>query len=72
MTGRALAYPPIGGSTVCADLVADAFENLNALVLGTAPQLGADAAIPELLKPCAAMTDELDLSTYQALEQYEL
>jgi hypothetical protein len=41
-------------------------------VLGTAPQWGADAAIPELLKPCAAMTDELDLSTYQALEQYEL
>lgn len=65
VTGRALAYAPIGGSSACADLVAAAFENLSALVLSTAPQWGADPAIPELLKPCAPMTNERDLSTYQ-------
>jgi len=67
VTGRALAYGPIGGSEACAEIVSEAFTALNTLVLGTAPDWGSDDSIPQALRPCNSMTNELDLSLYQVL-----
>jgi hypothetical protein len=65
VTGHALPYEPIGGSAACSEIVSEAFTSLNALVLGTAPTWGTDDAIPQALRPCNAMANELDLSTYE-------
>uniref|UniRef100_A0A7S3ZA24 Uncharacterized protein n=1 Tax=Lotharella globosa TaxID=91324 RepID=A0A7S3ZA24_9EUKA len=65
VVGFALGYPLIGGTQECYDIVAKGTEQLRSLVESTSP-MGTSEAIPDALKPCTTINDELDLSTYEA------
>ena len=65
VVGDALAYELIGGSSGCASTVGAATKALNDLVTSTTPY-GTSDEIPEVLRPCSPMDNDLDLSTYQA------
>jgi hypothetical protein len=65
VVGSALAYPTIGGSSLCEDTVREGVSALMALVNSTDP-MGSSSDIPESLMPCSTMDNDLDLSTYQA------
>jgi len=66
VTGFAMGYPLIGGSDQCYKTIDKATADLEALVLSTPGAYGSSSAIPDALKPCSAMDNDLDLSTYEA------
>ena len=67
VTGSALAYETIGGSSECYDTVLEGTTALMKLVKSTAPW-GTSSDIPEALKPCNAMSNMLDISMYEVGE----
>lgn len=65
VTGFAMGYDLIGGSPECYATIDEATADLEALLLSTTPY-GASDEIPEQLKPCSTMTEDVDLATYEA------
>lgn len=65
VTGFAMSYDFIGGSSECYSTIDQATADLEALVTSTAP-FGASTEIPDALRPCSTMTSDLDLSMYES------
>ena len=65
VVGVALKSPLVGGSSLCFSNTKEAVKSLRSLVVATAPY-GQHPSIPEALKPCGAMLDDMDLTAYEA------
>jgi len=65
VVGTALAYPTIGGSSQCEDIIREGVNSLMFLLNSTTP-MGSNPDIPQSLMPCSTMDNDLDLSTYQS------
>jgi serine protease 16 len=65
VVGAALGYEEIGGSKQCVETIKSGIVQLAALVRSSQP-MGTASDIPSALRPCAPITTELDLATYEA------